>query len=321
MNIVFVAPCPTQDDLVEKGAYRGYHGKLMASLMKEAGIDFETQEILYCVNQKAPSQDPMNLLSGKKLKDEYTNDLELLKNKLELLRPNIVVALGPVALYLLSNCMGIRAYRGAVLPSSLVPNLKVIGTYDPDSIRLDWSSRPVFVTDLRKALSESSYPDIRVKLRRIFVAESYDDLEEFAAAHLIGPCTLSVDVETEARQIDCLAIAPQPEVTLVIPIFNHETKGHYFTLHEEIKVWLWVKSLLENRSHVKVFHNAVYDLSYFYHHGIYVNGLVEDTMLISHSLDPEMEKSLGFLGSIYLSESSWKTMNKRPKYEEQKKEE
>jgi hypothetical protein len=36
-------------------------------------------------------------------------------------------------------------------------------------------------------------------------------------------------------------------------------------------------------------------------------------MLLHHALQPESEKSLGFLGSIYTGEASWKLMRQRGK--------
>ena len=34
----------------------------------------------------------------------------------------------------------------------------------------------------------------------------------------------------------------------------------------------------------------------------------DDTMLMHHALQPESNKGLGFLGSVYTNHSSWKTM-------------
>jgi hypothetical protein len=34
-------------------------------------------------------------------------------------------------------------------------------------------------------------------------------------------------------------------------------------------------------------------------------------MLLAHAMQPEMEKSLGFLGSIYTDEPAWKFMGRR----------
>jgi hypothetical protein len=45
-------------------------------------------------------------------------------------------------------------------------------------------------------------------------------------------------------------------------------------------------------------------------YGITVPFAQDDTMLAHHALQPEMEKGLGFLGSIYSDEASWKFMRK-----------
>lgn len=39
-------------------------------------------------------------------------------------------------------------------------------------------------------------------------------------------------------------------------------------------------------------------------------GATHDTMLLHHALQPEALKNLGFLGSIYSDEGSWKDMRK-----------
>ncbi len=39
--------------------------------------------------------------------------------------------------------------------------------------------------------------------------------------------------------------------------------------------------------------------------------VTDDTMLLHHALQPEMEKGLSFLGTIYTSEASWKMMRKK----------
>jgi hypothetical protein len=40
--------------------------------------------------------------------------------------------------------------------------------------------------------------------------------------------------------------------------------------------------------------------------GLKIQNCTEDTMLLHHALYPELQKGLGFLGSIYTNESSWK---------------
>ncbi len=45
-------------------------------------------------------------------------------------------------------------------------------------------------------------------------------------------------------------------------------------------------------------------------YGIPVRNYTDDTMLMHHALQPESEKGLGFLGSVYCDEPAWKQMRK-----------
>ena len=75
----------------------------------------------------------------------------------------------------------------------------------------------------------------------------------------------------------------------------------------EWHAWEIIRKLLEGPQ-IKVFQNGLYDLQYITRMGIIPHNCAEDTMLLHHSLMPEMQKGLGFLGSIYTDESSWKIM-------------
>lgn len=81
---------------------------------------------------------------------------------------------------------------------------------------------------------------------------------------------------------------------------------------EEFAAWSCVRALLESTI-PKVWQNGLYDLQYLSRMGIRPRANREDTMLLHHSLFPEMQKGLGFLGSIYCGESEWKSRRrKRP---------
>ena len=61
----------------------------------------------------------------------------------------------------------------------------------------------------------------------------------------------------------------------------------------------------------KILQNAQYDLTYLWQTwGVWVKNVAEDTMLLHHALQPELEKGLGFLGSAYTDVPAWKNMRK-----------
>ena len=74
-------------------------------------------------------------------------------------------------------------------------------------------------------------------------------------------------------------------------------------------MWLQVWRLLGSNI-PKIFQNGMYDLQYLMRMGLRVRACDEDTMLMHHAICPEMNKGLGFLGSIYTNEPAWKLMRK-----------
>jgi hypothetical protein len=50
-------------------------------------------------------------------------------------------------------------------------------------------------------------------------------------------------------------------------------------------------------------------------YGIPAPKACDDTMLAHHAMQPEMEKGLGFLASLYTDEASWKSMGKGLKHD------
>ncbi len=55
----------------------------------------------------------------------------------------------------------------------------------------------------------------------------------------------------------------------------------------------------------------MYDIQYCHRYGLRVNRYAHDTMIRHHALQPEMEKGLGFLASIYTDEAPWKVLRDR----------
>ena len=83
---------------------------------------------------------------------------------------------------------------------------------------------------------------------------------------------------------------------------------NYWNKTEEEYAWSAVKTVLES-NFPKVGQNGLYDIQYLWRqYGLRVNNYLHDTMLLHHSLQPELPKGLGFLGSVYCSERAWKKL-------------
>ena len=139
---------------------------------------------------------------------------------------------------------------------------------------------------------------------------SLEDIADFYAEHLAPSPFLSCDIETKQGTITEVGYSTADgRYAIVIPFYSRlASDGNYWdTLSDERRAWQWVRRI--NGEKPLIGQNFSYDLNYFWRTvGIPCPHFLGDTMLLHHSLQPEMEKGLGFLGSIYTNEPSWKFM-------------
>jgi DNA polymerase len=268
------------------------------------------------------------IVRAKYLKPQYLHHLDRLKEQVNELRPNLVVAMGNAACWALLGTTGITGLRGTTVLGPL--GFKVLSTFHPASLLYEgqWSNRPVLIADLMKASREAAFPEIRRPPRSIIISPELEEVEGWIEETLATPpWRLAVDIETSGGMIDTIGFARSPSEALVVPFGPHryrrgqnyvvikpsrkgQEKTSYWEYEEECKVWCLIKRLLEAGLNL-VFQNGVYDIQYLVRTlGIKPNACRDDTMLAWHSLFPEMRKSLGFIASILTDESAWKELNK-----------
>lgn len=252
------------------------------------------------------------LTKAKYLLPTYLPELRRLQQELEQIKPNLVVALGNTACWALLGTSGISKMRGTTAESTLIPNQKILPTYHPAAILRKWDLRPILVADLIKARRESQSSSMTRPQREIWLEPSIEDILSFEKTFINPDDKLAFDIETQNGQITCIGIAPNPSIAIVIP-FVDKTKPNYsyFSPEEEGFVLAWLWKLLEGPNE-KIAQNGLYDIQWIWRKwGIRVSNFYHDTMLLHHALQPELQKSLGFLGSIYTDEASWKLLRPR----------
>lgn len=229
----------------------------------------------------------------------YRDALKRLTSELTLAKPNVIVAVGGISLYALTQLTGILKYRGTLLEGTLFP-CKVLPTIHPSAAFDKWDYCPVIVADLAKAKREAEFPEIRRKKRNIYVAENESDLEWFYNTY--GETNIiSFDLETDDNppRITSYTIAVDPFTTLVV---NVDYLGDDLTLRH-LRKWqdkAWIGQ------------NILYDLTWVAEYDIKPKR-IEDTMLLHHAWQLELPKSLGFLGSLYCDEAAWKEWRTKAK--------
>lgn len=259
----------------------------------------------WCLSKKevGPDYHMPYLKSGKYIHPMFFPHLERLVAELKAVQPNLIIALGNTACWALMHQTAITKIRGAIAWSK-VAKCKILPTFHPSNVLQTWSNRPIVLQDFMKAAREGKFPEIRRPERQVTINPTIDDIYHWA----LRPAEIySVDIETSKGQITMIGFARSPQDAIVIPFIKGDGTSYWASHEDEVRAWTMVKEMLE-RPLPKLFQNGLFDLSYIVRLGIRPRNCIEDTMLLHHSLFPEMKKGLEFLGSIYTDEASWKMM-------------
>ena len=268
------------------------------------------------------------LVPGRYLDPQYFPELDRLAVELDAARPNLVLALGGTASWAFTGRGGISGVRGAAACAATGPDVpcgggrggaggeapqKILVSYHPAGVMRQWSWRPILLADCIKAWREAQDAKLTRPARQVVISPSLEELTTWTSRLIANsPTLLSCDIETKSGQITCIGFADSPSTAMVVPFWSLvPTSPHYWPSWEaELIAWSCVSRVLSSPI-PKLFQNGMYDLQYLLRMGLQPRALAEDTMLMHHSMFPELQKGLGFLGSIYTNESSWKLMRRR----------
>lgn len=301
-KIAMVGEAPGANEVAERRGFVGSSGKLLWLLAGEAGIAREECYVTNVVKNRPVGNDI--LLAEIPAFD--THWLALLQAELRQVAPNVVFALGGTALNALCNYdenfqrisnkdLSITSWRGSVLPCTLVPGLKVLSSLHPAGILRQWYTRVYLAADLRKLRTQSTFSDIRTRSQTIHIFPSFKQSIEF-----LGDITTeyATDVEIQNGELACVGFAPSNDEAMCIPITKRDLTS-YWSAEEELEIWKAIGRRL-NSPIPSIGQNYVFDLFWYIIYGCkpYLRQCY-DTMLMSNLLNPELEKDLGTLTSIY----------------------
>lgn len=327
-DIVVVGESWGAEEERQRSPFVGPSGWHLTQMLAEAGIHRADCYLTNCFNLRPPGgndienlcqkekTDRPSLKAGKYLQPKYYPELDRLYSEVRSIKPNLLLLLGGTATWAFTGNGGITKVRGTITQATHgVSGQKIMPTYHPAAVLREWSLRHVTVLDFIKAKRESAFPEVRRPERVVYIDPSFSDLEWFYETHLLPASRITFDIETFANQITCIGFAPSPQTAIVIPFSDprKQSGSFYGTLEEELKAWEYVRRVLA-LPQPKIAQNGLYDVTFLWKsYGIPVVNFEEDTMLLHHSLQPECEKGLGFLASVYTNESSWKLMRTRGK--------
>lgn len=327
VNIAIVGEAWGEEEERQRVPFVGPSGYALTKMLEDAGLRRVDCHLTNVFNLRPPGGNDIDnlcgpkatalpgrpqLKTGKYIRAEYATEIARLEKELIEFKPNLIIALGGTASWALVGDGRISKIRGAIASS---PFGKVLPTYHPTAVLREWSLRPIVVMDLLKAKRESEYADLRRPSRKVWIEPTLEDMESFYEQYLRNAKIISFDIETAGDQITCIGFSPSTDVALVIPFVDPRKPGasYWPTAELERLAWLFVRRVLALPAR-KVTQNGMYDVHFTWRrYGIAPLNWSDDTMLLHHALQPELQKGLDFLGSVYTDEASWKLMRAKGK--------
>jgi uracil-DNA glycosylase len=262
---------------------------------------------------------------GKFLHPDFIPQLARLQAELDYVQPNLIIGMGNTALWALQSEYHIMRARGVMfLPNPAAPiktNAKQIFTHHPAAVIRDFSLYVVLARDFQKAAKYTNNAPLCFTARKLLINPTIEEVETLPA--LFSKVEeFSIDIETKNGQITCIGFGT-PTTAVSIPFYGSAKINYWDTEELELRAWQIVRELCA-MPQPKIFQNGLYDMQYLlYCYGIRVRNPCFDTMLMHHAQQPELKKDLGFLGSLYLDEPSWKDIRFKAKsaFGEEKKDE
>lgn len=253
-------------------------------------------------------------IGGSHVKAEKFHHIRRLYQELEDMDPNLIIALGNAACWALLGQTKITALRGTISRTNNILtglDLKVIPTFHPAAVLRQPTMRVTVLADLNKARREAKFKETRRISRFLHVIDpteaglrtGYEWFQKPAIAY-------ANDIETIYNQISIIGFSRAPDDGLVIVFRNEDYSNYWPTPELEFQAWKLAIHGLQTTT-PKIYQNGLFDISYLLRMGIVPKNPRHDTMLWHHSEYPELPKSLGYLGSLYCDEISWKVLHNR----------
>jgi DNA polymerase I-like protein with 3'-5' exonuclease and polymerase domains/uracil-DNA glycosylase len=322
--IEVVGEAPGGEEVKQNEFFVGPSGQVMQKAFEYAGLDWSKVSKNNVAKRRPPDDGfkeefyqkvPKLTKTGKPAKNqtvtvetpELVHYRELLKQELTDHKPNLVIACGGEALKALTGQEKITKLRGSVIPSTLVPGLKVLPILHPAWVlrsgrakgSTNWKWYWITANDLKyKAKTEMEFPEYKVRGYTSYIAQDAPHAIHFLNSVHGRWC---IDIETRAGGLACFSIAYcswyDPYIAaMCIPI--QTTTGPYFTPSEEFQVFQALQRLMDRNAHL-VGQNIGFDIEHLLDYGVEPSGIYMDTMLAQSLVAPEFPKGLDFLASIY----------------------
>jgi len=306
-KIMLVGEAPGEVEEAYGAPFVGSDGTTLKKILTQAGIFYGDCIITNCSNRRMRTfyADKKRLVPSA----EFSQEIERLRQEIISTSPNIIVALGALAMYVLTGNEGIDNFRGTIAPCTLVPGKKVLITQHPKAVHFDYQLFYIMTMDFRKVAHEALSPTLPVENRTLCVAPRKQEAVEYLSYLYHNwekeDLKLAIDLEhvTPGAHISWFGITHSSTYAMSIEFIQKRLPT--FPEMDEVELWHWI-GLLIGSGVPLIFHNGSYDVINLWDKGLWCKNVHFDTIIAAHAVWPEFPRTLGFLSSILLNVPAWK---------------
>ncbi len=334
-RLMIVAEAPGEHEERAGLPFQGASGQELNRMLQEVGIMRSEAYVTNVLKIRPPNnqlsafiastkkeamEKRFTLLKDKFVTKEVVDGYNELQVEIDMVQPNLIIAMGNLALWALTGNWGILKWRGSLLTfqhpekkgtagADWGNGCKVIPTIHPASILREWSMRPVVLNDLRRAarhLTSRTYDNrpawtFRVRPSFFEVCSVLDELLRRADS-FSDPLWLDLDIETRGRGdvfIDCIGLSWTRTEAICIPFLARGNKEGYFPEEEEAYIIYLLYRVLTHPAVAIRWQNGLFDAQIIHFNWHFIPNGGQDTMIAQHSVFCSLPKSLAFLASMY----------------------
>lgn len=242
--------------------------------------------------------------------------LAQLRSDLAQFQPNCILLLGELALKAAGIHHTLNSYRGSIF-SGFNDKYKCVATFHPTHLFQSYEDMPFFLHDLKRAVAQSEFPELRLPKRKLEINLSPNEIISRLEAILQTKPLVSLDIEggipnERAAKVEykfrngitCCSISIDPSSAFIIPFELYDDT----TLQRVLSTF---SRVLADREIPKVLQNGLYDYTALaWHFRCPINNIAHDTMFSGWEIYPELPKGLGTQASIWTEEPYYKSERK-----------
>lgn len=302
---MLVGEAPGFDEEIARVPFVGTSGKELEKMLKEVGLDRDRCYVTNVCKYRPPENEMSEWLSDRKTDGKKRGYTEIggkwahplvvegrdeLLADIEEVKPDVVIGFGNVPLWALSGNWGITNWRGSelVLPGGT----RFVPTLHPAAILRNWAARPQVIHDLQQRVVKRLQEGFRDPQFNFTIYPTFEQV-----MNVLGTIEGDVvgDIETAVGKTICLGLAWSPQDALCIPFRGYD--GPSWSKDETEEMFALLAS---RRSKINwIGQNWNYDAQYI-EEDFRLRLLNDfDTYVAQSVLFPGVERSLGYLSSMY----------------------